>query len=135
MADLDEAPDQALDEALDQALQRFQLCGLEYFGGLANHGPMAAEALCRLGHAALIPGLIDVYAPRLPPLETGCVISEAERISSLGDPTRLPDWVATFDREIQEQPGGCSGSGPRYCCPDSRVRCTAGFASRMQSVR
>lgn len=89
---------------LDEALEQFQRRALEYAGGLANHGPMAAEALSHLGHASLIPGLVDVYAPRLGPLETGDVLPEAERQAALGDPRRMPDWVATFDREIVERP-------------------------------
>ena len=50
---------------LDEALERLQLGGLDYGPGLANHGPMAAEALVALGHPALITGLVDGYAPRL----------------------------------------------------------------------
>lgn len=89
---------------LDEALEQFQRRALEYAGGLANHGPMAAEALAVLGHAALIPGWVDVYAARLPPLEKGRAISPEERDGALGDPARLGDWVATFDREILERP-------------------------------
>jgi hypothetical protein len=89
---------------LDEALLRFQLTELEYAGGLANHGPMAAEALAVLGHGALIEGLVDVYAPRLPLLAVGQPIDEAEVSAALGDPARLPDWVATFDRELAERP-------------------------------
>lgn len=88
---------------LDEALERFHRTGLEYFGGLANHGPMAAEALCRLGHPALIEGLIDAYAPRLPSLETGTTIPASQRTAALGDPARLRDWVSTFDRETTER--------------------------------
>ena len=89
---------------LDEALERFQKTGLEYAGGLSNHGPMAAEALAALGHAALIPGWVDVYAPRLPPIERGRPLSEAERPAALGQPRRLPDWVATFEIEVGEAP-------------------------------
>ena len=39
---------------LDDALARFEPTSLEYGPGLANHGPMAAEALCALGHPALV---------------------------------------------------------------------------------
>lgn len=89
---------------LDEALERFQQTGLEYFGGLANHGTMASEALVRLGHAALIEALIDVYAPRLPALEVGEAIPAEGWDAALGDVSRLPDWVATFDRETRERP-------------------------------
>ena len=89
---------------LDAALARFQQSDLEYAGGLANHGPMAAEALVHLGHAALVEGLIDVYAPRLPPLAVGTPIAPGERASARGDPARLPDWVATAEAAVGLQP-------------------------------
>lgn len=89
---------------LDDALERFQKTALEYAGGLANHGPMAAEALVRLGHAALVEGLIDVYAPRLPPLEVGEPIAAGGREAARGDPARLPDWVATAEAAVRERP-------------------------------
>jgi hypothetical protein len=95
------AHDSQLDTDLDQALLRFQQTDLEWGGGLANHGPMAAEALTALGHPALIEGLVDVYAPRISPLRVGEPIPEAERLAARGDLRRLPDWVATYDAEIQ----------------------------------
>ena len=85
---------------LDEALERSALTDLEYGGGLANHGPMAAEALARLGHGSLIGAWVDVYAPRLPPLAQGQPIPADERAAALGRPERLPDWVATFEAEL-----------------------------------
>jgi hypothetical protein len=85
---------------LDEALERFQKCDLEFMGGLANHGPMAAEALVALGHGALIAGFVDAYAPLIPPLEPGRPIPENERAAALGRPERLADWVATFESEL-----------------------------------
>lgn len=92
-----------LDSDLDAALARFQQTDLEWGGGLANHGPMAAEALAVLGHSALIEGLVDVYAPRVPPLRVGSPIPPGERVAALGDPERLPDWVATYQLEISRR--------------------------------
>jgi hypothetical protein len=89
---------------LDDALLRFQQVGIEFAGGLANHGPMAAEALGALGHGALIEGLVDVYAPRLPPLEIGSVIPRVERVAARGNAARMPDWVATYQSEIALRP-------------------------------
>ena len=89
---------------LDEALARFQLGDFEYGIGLANHGPMAAEALVALGHAALIPGFVDVYAPRLPPLASGRPIPEAERAAALGAAERRADWLASFEVELEETP-------------------------------
>lgn len=81
----------------DDALERFQQVGLEYAGGLANHGPMGAEALERLGHQAKIPAFVDVYAPRLPPLERGRAIPREDWREALGHVERAPDWVTTFE--------------------------------------
>jgi len=81
----------------DEALERFQQVGLEYAGGLANHGPMGAEALERLGHQAKIPAFVDVYAPRLPPLERGRAIPREDWSEALGRIERAPDWVTTFE--------------------------------------
>jgi len=85
----------------DEALQRFHQGDLEYAGGLANHGPMAAEALEQLGHQALIPAFLGLYAPRLPTVESGSVLSDAEAKNGLGDWTRSADWVATFEARLE----------------------------------
>ena len=85
---------------LDEALERFHHADLEYAGGLANHGPMGAEALERLGHQALIPAFLGLYASRLPPAESGSALSDSEAKVSLGDPSRGADWVATFEARL-----------------------------------
>jgi len=85
----------------DDALERFHLVDLEYAGGLANHGPMGAEALESLGHQAKIPAFVDIYAPRLPPLRRGEVLAEAARADALGDIHRSPDWVTTFETLVE----------------------------------
>lgn len=87
---------------LDEALERFQARGFEYAGGLSNHGPMAVEALVELGHPALIPGFVDVYEPRLPPVEEGTWIAPADRAAARGRAGRLGDWRITFERELEE---------------------------------
>lgn len=86
---------------LDEALERFQRTALEYGPGLSNHGPMAAEAIVALGHPALLTGWVDLYAPRLPPFEPGRPLDARERRAALGDATRIPDWVATYQRELE----------------------------------
>ncbi|MGH0037671.1 MAG: hypothetical protein ACQGVK_21790 [Myxococcota bacterium] len=100
-------------DELDEALARFQLGQCEYGGGLSNHGPMAAEAIVALGHRALVPGLVERYAPRLGGVVLdGRPIPEAERPSALGDYARLADWVATWDAELAARPFGevaCDG--------------------------
>lgn len=90
---------------LDEALERFQQGQLEFAGGLANHGPMAAEALVRLGHPALVPHLVRVYAPRLGSFEPhGRPLADADWGDALGRPERFADWVATFENAFGEAP-------------------------------
>ncbi|MEZ7978993.1 MAG: hypothetical protein QMC74_04795 [Myxococcota bacterium] len=84
----------------DAALERFQQIDLEYAGGLANHGPMGAEALEALGHQAKIPAFVDIYAPRLPPMSMGSALAPADRMAARGDISRVGDWIATFDAEL-----------------------------------
>jgi hypothetical protein len=88
---------------LDHALARFQLCDVEYGSGLANHGPMAAESLVVLGHEALIPALVDVYAPRLRDFEPGRPLPAREWEAALGRAERSADWIATFESELAAQ--------------------------------
>ena len=77
----------------DAALERFQQIDLEYAGGLANHGPMGAEALEALGHQAKIPAFVDIYAPRLPPMSMGSALAPADRMAARGDISRVGDWI------------------------------------------
>lgn len=85
---------------LDAALPRFQRGQLEYGGGLANHGPMAAEALGVLGHEALIPAFTDVYAPRLGVCEPGEPIEPDRQGDAIGNGADA-DWVATLLAELE----------------------------------
>jgi hypothetical protein len=88
---------------LDEALERFHTQP-EYAGGLSNHGPMAAEALGEIGHPALRMAFVDRYAPRLAPLAAGRAIPAVEQPAALGRVERFPDWVATLERELAEEP-------------------------------
>lgn len=86
----------------DEALERFHLAELEYAGGLANHGPMGAEALERLGHQALIPAFLGLYAARLPMARRGKTMTESEEAASLGKMSRAVDWVATYEGRLEQ---------------------------------
>ena len=46
---------------LDEGLSRLAVTGPEFRGGLSNHGPMAAEALVRLGRADAVEHWLDGY--------------------------------------------------------------------------
>lgn len=89
---------------LDDALDRLHLCGFEYADAIPNYGPMAVEALERLGHAALIPGLLDVYAPRLPVLTEGRPLREDEHARARGRFERAADWLASYEQALARSP-------------------------------
>ena len=52
-------------DVLDEGLDRLAVTGPEYRGGLSNHGPMAAEALVRLGRPDAVGHWLDGYLRRL----------------------------------------------------------------------
>ena len=92
-------------DALDEALERFAGTGPEYYGGLANHGPMAAEALVRLGRVEDVGPWVDGYRRKLQPRPDGRrPIAAAEWREALGDFGRVGDWAALFDRALREAP-------------------------------
>ena len=53
------------DDVLLDALDRLRGTGPEFDGFLANHGPMSAEALVRIGAADAVPSWVDRYSSRL----------------------------------------------------------------------
>ena len=57
--------DASANEVLDEGLTRLAVTGPEFRGGLSNHGPMAAEAMVRLGRADAVEGWLDDYLGRL----------------------------------------------------------------------
>lgn len=92
-------------DVLDETYDRLRTTGPEFRGWLSNHGPMAADALVRLGCGEQVQAWIDGYAPRLdvapaPRWE----IQEADWREVLGDPSRLGDWCALFDRQLEQEP-------------------------------
>jgi hypothetical protein len=89
---------------LDEAYQRLHATGPEFDGWLSNHGPMAAEAMVRHGHAGQVHSWLDGYIRRLEEFPRGSgPIGSAWR-DALGDPRRIADWTAYFRREVTEQP-------------------------------
>jgi hypothetical protein len=73
---------------MDDVLDILHGTGPEFGGGLANHGPMAAEAMLALGRPDAV--LPDRPAPNQP------IAPEAWR-DALGHITRVGDWVAFSD--------------------------------------
>ncbi len=93
--------------ALDDALTVFAATAPRYGPlGLANHGPMAAEALARLGRDDAIGGWVERYRGRLdeapPPADQP--LSEQEWPAALGREELFPDWLALFEREVADRP-------------------------------
>jgi hypothetical protein len=95
-------------DALDDALTVFAATAPSYGRlGLANHGPMAAEALDRLGRADAIEGWVARYRPRLddaPP--PAAPLADDTWPDALGDEARYPEWLALFEHELADRPPG-----------------------------
>jgi len=90
-------------DALLDALDRLKDTGPEFDGFLANHGPMAAEALTRIGGASAVPRWVDGYLGRLdsaPQVTRG--ISDTDWREHLGDERLFGDWIAYLRREAAE---------------------------------
>lgn len=95
----------ATSQALLDALDRLRGSGPEFDGFLANHGPMAAEALVRIGGADAVPGWVEGYRTRLheaPGVVRG--IDADDWREALGDPRQIGDWTALLRREARERP-------------------------------
>ncbi|HVT41696.1 MAG TPA: questin oxidase family protein [Acidimicrobiales bacterium] len=94
-------------EALDDALTVFAGTGPNYGSlGLANHGPMVAEALAHLGREDAIAGWVAAYRRRLDdaPAPAARPLAEGEWQDALGAEARYPEWLALFEREIADRP-------------------------------
>ncbi|MGI5226845.1 questin oxidase family protein [Actinoallomurus sp. CA-142502] len=94
-----------IDGTLDEAYERLHRTGPEFEGRLSNHGPMAVESMVRRGHARQVHRRLDRYVRRLDELPRGAspVTADGWR-AALGDPHRLGDWLAFFEREVTERP-------------------------------
>jgi len=90
---------------LDEAYERLKNTGPEFNGWLSNHGPMAADALIRIGHEGDLASWIDGYKTRLDerPREHWR-FEERDWQEYLGDPSRLGDWLALFERLAMSEP-------------------------------
>ena len=92
-------------DALDEGLSRLAATGPEYRGGLSNHGPMAAEALVRLGRADAVGHWLDGYLQRLdePPRPSDRVTDETWR-DALGKLNRVADWEVYLRDQLADEP-------------------------------
>ncbi|MBA3279238.1 MAG: DUF4243 domain-containing protein [Geodermatophilaceae bacterium] len=92
-------------DVLDETYDRLHRTGPEFEGWLSNHGPMAADALIRLGRAGQVEGWVDQYAKRLEEApRPRWSIGALEWRDPLGDPSRLGDWCALFAQQVHAEP-------------------------------
>lgn len=92
-------------EVMDQALEMLARTGPEYGPGLSNHGPMAAEALIRLGRPEAVIQWVELYKSKSNlqgPPESRNPISKKDWREALGNVSRVGDWIVFFDREMKE---------------------------------
>ncbi|NEB40857.1 questin oxidase family protein [Streptomyces sp. SID14515] len=90
---------------LDEALERIHVSGPERDGWLSNHAPMAVEALVRHGQASAVHRWLDRYGPKLEEMPvTGAPVTARNWHEALGDPRRVADWTAYFERETARAP-------------------------------
>ena len=92
-------------DVLDDAYEQLHTKGPEFGGWLSNHGPMAADALLRLGRGDEVPGWVRGYAKRLEPMPGARLpIAEAEWPDLLGDASRLGDWCGLLTQQVCDEP-------------------------------
>jgi hypothetical protein len=91
------------DDVLDESLSRLAATGPEFGGGLSNHGPMAAEALVRLGRAEDVEPWLDGYIKRLDeaPRPAGRITDWRE---ALGHLNRVAEWELYFRDQLADAP-------------------------------
>jgi hypothetical protein len=90
--------------AMEDALSVLADTGPEYHGGLANHGPMAAEALVALGRADAVMPWVTRYRTRLDLRPSGGRPIGGDWREALGEHGRVTDWSVFFRREVEERP-------------------------------
>jgi len=97
--------DTSANEALDEGLTRLASTGPEFRGGLSNHGPMAAEALVRLGRGAAVESWLDGYLGRLDdPPAPSVRLTDATWPEALGAINRVADWDRYFREQLAAEP-------------------------------
>jgi len=90
---------------MEDALEILAPTGPEYHGGLANHGPMAAQALIALERPESVVAWVESYRKRLQPHPPGSrPIDPKSWREALGVEPRVGDWIVFFRRELAERP-------------------------------
>ena len=90
---------------IDEMLDLLSSSGPELANGNANHGPMASEALFEIERAESVLPWVEGYKSRLADGPQATMpISSFDWRESLGDRSRLGDWIAFFDNKLAESP-------------------------------
>jgi hypothetical protein len=98
-------PDTSDNGVLDEGLARLARTGPEFRGGLSNHGPMAAEALVRLGRADAVEHWLDGYLKKLDPApRPAAPLTGGTWREALGALNRVADWEAYLRAQLAEEP-------------------------------
>ncbi len=88
---------------LDEVYQRMRGTSPEFGGWRSNHGPMAADALIRLGRADTVDRWVDRFLRKLEDApRPRWRIEESEWREVFGDPSRVSDWCAFFAEQVCE---------------------------------
>jgi hypothetical protein len=103
---------------LDEAYQRLHQTGPEFEGWLSNHGPMAAEAMTRHGHAEDVHPWLDGYIRRLE--DFPAAPARSARTGNGDDPdhvTELAHGLAYWAARWQPIPGAEEAGAQRRPAP------------------
>ena len=88
------------------ALDRLRGTGAEFGGFLSNHGPMAADAMIRLGGGEHVERWVEQYRDQLAPHPTRRTRShQPTGEHNLGRIDRLGDWDSYFRRQLDRRAG------------------------------
>src|SRR6185369_5082430 len=92
-------------QAMEDALELLAPTGPEYHGRLANHGPMAAQALVALERPESVVAWVEKYRRALQPHPPGTHSIDAKSWrEALGENDRVGDWIVFFRRELGDRP-------------------------------
>lgn len=93
------------EEAMDEVLERLRGTGVDVRNTvMPNHAPMAAEALCAMGHGHAALAWVEKVRERLLPLPPAKARIDSNRwAEALGDPARIRDWLTFFRRVLEEE--------------------------------
>lgn len=93
------------EEVLDEVYSELKDRGPEFAGWLSNHGPMAADAMIRMGWGERALPWTQRYRERLEAAPGArWPFEEGEWREFLGDPSRLGDWLEFFRRLLADEP-------------------------------